>query len=311
MDADRIAEEFDLGRARRLSDGPVARGKQGVVWRLETTEGRWAVKVVHGAVGEDQVAACATFQDAAAGAGVPTPAVRRTTAGGVVADLAGSPVRVYSWVDLLAPDPMLDPELVGVAVAGIHRVAPPATGPVGAWHADPVGAARWDDVVARLSGAGAPFAPELVRLRVELVALESWIEPATDLVTCHRDLWADNVLPVAGGGVCVIDWDDCGPAAREQELACVLFEFARSDPGRARALVSAYEAADGPARVTRRGDFSMLVAQLGHIVEIGCRDWLTPHERSPSRADAEAWVRETLDDPHTRARLDALLVAVG
>ena len=30
-------------------------------------------------------------------------------------------------------------------------------------------------------------------------------EPPRDLATCHRDLWADNVLPTQGGGLCVID----------------------------------------------------------------------------------------------------------
>ena len=37
MDAGDLAEQFALGRAVKLSDGPVARGKQGLVWRLDTT----------------------------------------------------------------------------------------------------------------------------------------------------------------------------------------------------------------------------------------------------------------------------------
>jgi thiamine kinase-like enzyme len=118
------------------------------------------------------------------------------------------------------------------------------------------------------------------------------------------------VLPTATGGVCVIDWENSGPADPTQELGCVLFEFARNDPDRARALMGAYRAAGGPASVTRRGDFSMLIAQLGHITEIAARDWLQPNPRSPERADAEAWVREVLDEPHTRDVLDELLDAV-
>ena len=91
----------------------------------------------------------------------------------------------------------------------------------------------------------------------------------------------------------------------------MLFEFGRSDPGRARALVSAYTAAGGPATVDRPGHFSMLIAQLGHIVEAAATDWLEPNARNPDRAGSEAWIRETLDDPHTRERLTALLRAVG
>jgi len=110
--------------------------------------------------------------------------------------------------------------------------------------------------------------------------------------------------------VCVIDWENTGPADPSHELACVLFEFARSDPGRARELISAYRDAGGPATVTRRGHFSMLIAQLGHITETAATDWLQPNRRSPNRADSAAWISEVLDEPHTRQLLDTLLQAV-
>jgi Ser/Thr protein kinase RdoA (MazF antagonist) len=131
------------------------------------------------------------------------------------------------------------------------------------------------------------------------------------LQTCHRDLWADNVLPTALGGVCVIDWENSGPADPSQELACVLFEFGRSEPSRARALMSAYAAAGGPATVVRPGHFSMLIAQLGHIAQMAAMDWLEPNVRNPDRAGAVAWIGEILDEPHTREVLGALLDVVS
>jgi Ser/Thr protein kinase RdoA (MazF antagonist) len=310
VDAGQLAEVFDLGAAARLSDGPVARGKQGEIWRLETTEGRWAVKVAFDEVTEAEVEPAAAFQEAARAAGVPTPAVRRTTEGTVLASLTtGAPVRVFEWVDLGEPDLHLDPGVVGAAVAAAHLVAPPAVGPVEPWYAEPVGAERWDDLVRDLRAAGAPFADRLAALGDDLVALEAWLEPPATLRTCHRDLWADNVLPTRQGGICLIDWDNSGPADPTQELACVLFEFGRNDAGRTRALVDAYREAGGPGLLDRRGDFSMLIAQLGHITETGGRDWLRPNRRSPTRAHAEAWVTEVLEDPHTPEGLDALLAA--
>jgi hypothetical protein len=90
----------------------------------------------------------------------------------------------------------------------------------------------------------------------------------------------------------------------------VLFEFARGDSGRARALIDAYQKAGGPATVSRRGHFSMLIAQLGHITEAAADDWLKPNTRSPNRADAAGWIGEVLDEPHTRQLLDDLLAAV-
>lgn len=311
VDAAELTERFGLGRAPTLSGGPVARGRQGEVWRLQTADGRWAVKVPFHESGEDQVRASTEFQEAACAAGVPAPRVRRATDGCVFARVSGRQVRVYEWVDLVEPDPTMDPVLVGTAVAAIHQVSISAVGPLDPWYAAPVGASGWDRLVERLREAGAPFAGRLAALRDELVALESWLEPPATLQTCHRDLWADNVLPTAQGGVCVIDWENSGPADPGQELACVLFEFGRSDPGRAWALMSAYAAAGGPATVARPGHFSMLIAQLGHIAEIAANDWLEPNVRNPDRSGAAAWIGEVLDEPHTRHVLDALLNAVS
>jgi aminoglycoside phosphotransferase (APT) family kinase protein len=231
VDAVDLARRFGLGEAARLSDGPVARGKQGLVWRLDTAEGSWAVKVPFLQSCEDEVRSATAFQEAAYAAGVPTPQVRRTTEGCVFATLEGRQVRVYEWVDLRAPDARLDPDQVGAVVAAIHRVSATDPSPLDPWYHEPIGAGRWDHLVGQLLEGGAPFAGRLADLRDELVALESWIEPPEMLQTCHRDLWADNVLPTADGGVCVIDWENSGPADPCQELGCVLFEFGRADPG--------------------------------------------------------------------------------
>ncbi len=309
VNAAELADTFALGPAAKLSDGPVARGKQGHVWRLDTAAGRWAVKVPFHQSREDEVRTATAFQEAARAAGVPAPQVRRTTAGSVFATLEGRQVRVYEWVDLHGPDPMLDPAVVGAVVAAIHRVGGSDIRPLDPWYHEPIGADRWDHLVEQLAKAGAPFARRLAELRDELVALEAWIEPPQVLRTCHRDLWADNILPTADGGVCVIDWENSGPADPSQELGCVLFEFARADPGRARALAAAYRNAGGPGTVDRRGHFSMLIAQLGHITEIAAADWLKPNPRSPSRADSAAWIGEVLDEPHTREVLESILRA--
>src|SRR5262249_21667144 len=204
MDAADLARRFGLGRAARLSDGPVARGKQGLVWRLDTADGRWAVKVPFEQSSEDEVRLSTAFQEAAYAVGVPTPQVRRTTGGHVFAAFEDRQVRVYEWVDLRARDTMLDPDLVGAVVAAMHRASAPDPAPLDPWYHEPIGAGRWDDLVEQLRAAGAPFARQLAELRDELVALEAWIRPPERVLTWHRDLWADNILPTADGGVCVI-----------------------------------------------------------------------------------------------------------
>jgi aminoglycoside phosphotransferase (APT) family kinase protein len=310
VDAANIARRFDLGPHGRLSDGPVARGKQGVIWRLDTSDGRWAVKVPFRESSEDDVRLPTAVHEAAHAAGVPTPAVRRTDDGSVWAPVDGVQVRVYEWVDLGEPDPLVDPAAVGAVVAAVHQVRVAEPGPLDAWSQEPVGAERWDALIGDLDAAGAPFAGQLADLRDQLVGLEEWIAPPREVGICHRDLWADNLLATPAGDLCVIDWDNSGAGDPSQELGCALFEFGRTDPGRARALTHAYRDAGGPGRVTTRGDFTMLIAQLGHITEIAARDWLEPSPRSPERSDSVAWVSEVLDDPHTRERLLQLLAWV-
>jgi hypothetical protein len=193
VDAAEVAGRFGLGRVVKLSGGPVARGRQGEVWRLETADACWAVKVAFHESDEHRVRASTKFQEAACAAGVPAPSVRRTTDGCVFARVGDRQVRVYQWVDLDKPDPRLDPVLVGAAVATIHRVFVPAEGPVDPWYVVPVGAGGWDRLAERLRVAAAPFAGRLAALRDELVALESWLESPAAPQTCNRDLWADNV----------------------------------------------------------------------------------------------------------------------
>ena len=108
------------------------------MWRLDTADGRWAVKASFHRSSEDEVRLATAFQEAACAAGVPAPRVRRTTEGRVFATLEGRQVRVYEWVDLRAPDAMLDLDRGGAVVAAIHRTSAAEAGPL-----DRAGSAAW------------------------------------------------------------------------------------------------------------------------------------------------------------------------
>ncbi len=308
--SDDIARRYDLGRDAVLSDKPVARGKQGEIWHLDTSLGSWAVKRSFRPLQEWEIAAAAAFEEAVAASGVRVPRVIRTIDGELLAGVGGDQIRVFEWVDLLPPDITADPLLVGAVVAGIHRVRRTMGDLPDSWYTEAVGADRWDALIPDLNRAEAPFADALAQARNELVELEQWIEPPRRLQTCHRDLWADNLRSTPAGGMCVIDWEGAGLADPSQELACVLFEFASGDAVRVRALYRAYVDAGGPGRVDDQGCFSMLIAQLGHIAEAACRQWLEPTPRS-SRADSAASFAEFVDRPHDRAVLGHILDAVG
>jgi Ser/Thr protein kinase RdoA (MazF antagonist) len=308
-DAKRIADLYGLGADAALS-GPVARGEVGQVWRLTTSLGTWAVKEPFERPSADEANDDAAFQDAAFASGVSMPKVVRTTSGEVLAELESATVRIYEWVDLQRRDATLDPAAVGRVVAAIHRVNYMGSNPVDPWYTDPIGAERWDDLISQLTAAGAEFAEPLARQRDELVALEELLEWPSSLQTCHRDLFADNVLRTPSGAVCVIDWENSGLADPSQELCLVLFEFGRGVPHRARALNDAYIDAGGPGRIERPGNFSMVIAQIAHIGEVSCARWLAPSRRA-ERQHNGGRVDEFLTDGITRRMIDGLVAAVS
>ena len=196
---------------------------------------------------------------------------------------------------------------LGQLVAGLHRVDFAGAIGVDPWYTEPVGAARWSELVSALRARHAPFADELDALLPELVAMEAYLGgPPRELRTCHRDLWADNVRRTRDGSLCVFDFDNAGLADPSQELALILVEYGTADPRRAGVIRAAYAEAGGPGRVEDPTDFAMPIAQLSHILAEGCRRWLTA-TTDAERADNEGWVREFVDRPLTRTVIEALL----
>jgi aminoglycoside phosphotransferase (APT) family kinase protein len=304
-----ILAAFDLGSRGRLSDGPVASGRLGSIWRLDTALGSWAVKEVNDTEADvlTEILEGAMFQEAAQAAGVPTPGVRRTRSGEVIATVADTRVRLHAWVDLHPPALDLDPGELGRLVAVLHRVEFAGTVGTDPWYEAPVGEDRWRELVRALGARQAPFTDELDALVPELVGLEALPRARPrELRTCHRDLWADNLRGTETGSLCVFDFDNAGLADPSQELALLFVEFAGEDGARARAIQGAYAEAGGPGGIEGPGDFAMVIAQLAHIVEEACRRWLAS-TTDADRADNEAWVREFLDRPLTRDGIERLL----
>jgi Ser/Thr protein kinase RdoA (MazF antagonist) len=239
---------------------------------------------------------------------MPAPTVVRTTDGSVLAEVEGRQFRVLSWVDVRPADVTLDVARVGRLVAALHQLGAPGEGEgaVDPWYTQPVGPDGWDDLVIRLASAGSPLAADVAGLRDELCRNEELLEPPRALRPLHLDLWADNVRATPTGDLCVLDWDNSGLGDPRQELAVVLFEFTSWSPARTRGLYSAYVDAVGPARITRAEDFSMAVAQLGHILQWQCQNWLSAGTPA-GRQHAEAAVREYVERPLTRTVVDRMV----
>ena len=254
----------------------VARGEQGRVWRLDTDAGAFAIKeLVIRQLPADVVADVAHQEAVLAIGAVPMPRPIRTVVGRVLVDVAGYQVRAYEWVDLLATDTGLDPVMIGATLAAIHQVHHAPARPLIGWYTEPVGALRWTQLLNDAKAAAAPFADALATEITELMRLEALIEPPTNLQSCHRDLWADNILPTPIGGVCVIDWENCGLEDPAHELPMAMIDFAFGDQRRLADLYLSYVAAGGPGRVTGYGSFTMVIAQFSHFWESAITAYLS------------------------------------
>ena len=113
--------------------------------------------------------------------------------------------------------------------------------------------------VGGVEGSGCAIRRCLGQRDRELLRLETLLEPPTNLQSCHRDLWADNMLPTPTGGLCVIDWENCGLADPAQELPMAMIDFGLGDQRRIAELYLAYLDAGGPGsdqrlRLVHHGD---------------------------------------------------------
>jgi aminoglycoside phosphotransferase (APT) family kinase protein len=251
------------------------------------------------------------YQEAVLATGrVRMPRPIRTADGQVLVDVAEHQVRAYEWVDVLSMDPNLDPSLVGGTLAAIHRVHYAPARPLIGWYTDPVGAPRWTELLQDSKAAGAPFAEALDAEISELLRLEALIEPPTNLQNCHRDLWADNILPTPTGEVCVIDWENCGLADPAQELPMAMIDFASGDHRRSVELYASYVAAGGPARVSGYGSFTMVIAQFGHFWEAAVTAYLATDALEDQAHNLDR-IAELLNPPLRVVQLEEMLDAVA
>jgi Ser/Thr protein kinase RdoA (MazF antagonist) len=304
-----VAEAFGLG-AVEAAPVVAARGRQGRVWRVNTRRGCFAVKELLVGLTEDEVRVDVALQSTMVNRGVPAPQPLRTASGAVLVTVGDLQFRAYTWVDLFEPRRDLDPETIGTLMATLHRDPLPAE-PSAAdyWYTEPVPALEWREASERLAVAGAPFAAEFAASVPAFLRLQEVFRPSRRTQLCHRDLWADNVRLASEGGLCVIDWDNCGAAEPAQELAMPLVEFCYDDGDRAAGLYRAYRRAGGPGRLVDPSDFTMVLAQFGHFAITAARQWVQATDET-SQGRAEAWFREGWEQPLGRPQIERLLKAV-
>jgi Ser/Thr protein kinase RdoA (MazF antagonist) len=290
----------------------VARGEQGRVWRLDTAEGPLAIKELLIRQTPADAAADVAYQEAVLKVGtVPMPRPVRAATGDVLLEIDDAQIRAYEWVDLLPMDTGLDAAVVGETVAAIHRTPFAGARPLHPWYTDRVGEPRWTELLHASRAAAAPFAEALAAEIPDLLRLEAVMAAPADLHACHRDLWADNILPTAGSGVCVIDWENCGLEDPAQEIPMILVDFGAGDQRRVAELYQAYLEAGGPARVRGRGSFTMVIAQFGHFWELAIVRYLSPTSTPDEKGRCLSRLAALIDTPFRIGDVDDLLDSIA
>jgi len=309
MDAQSVADAFDLGHAASLSS-PVARGELGEIRRLETDRGTFAVKRRLDGGPAEETETSTEYHRVCRETGIPTPEPLRARRGGFTAEIGGERVRVYSWAELADPDPTLDPVAVGTLVARLHQVRHPwPASRIDPWFEAPIGREAWECVLEASRAAGAPYAERLQELLPALLEIEQILTPMRPIQTCHLDLWADN-LRWSDGRPFVIDFDNAGPGDPSREIAMVIYEFGRDDAVRRRTLYDAYLAAGGPGRIRDRADLGLAVAELHHIGHRHLTMWVAPRDPE-ARPRSLAGIEEFLAEPLLLSDVDALVEALA
>lgn len=271
-----------------------ARGELGLIWRLETPTGRWAVKeLLHP---EDETGGDLNFQLAALEADVPMPRPRSTPSGDAIAPLpGGQQVRVYEWVDI-DPNARCPPARAGELLAAIHSIRHPA-GPSHPFYREPPRPSEWDELKHLCdSHLGAPthdwaghLAPFLSELRETSETLPRPDQVTGHLTRCHLDYYPDNVLVDLSGRALVIDWENSAAADPQQEVPLSAADFMAVAPeelGLAPAVdfVEGYRRSGGHFQPQALPAFSLAFTVQANIVLLHAR-WAVDLTESDDRRD--------------------------
>jgi Ser/Thr protein kinase RdoA (MazF antagonist) len=235
-----VADAFKLGEpVNELTEAARGWGDHNIVYRLDTTDGQWAIKALQREL-DELVAERFEIELAAFANGVAMPRPVPAGAGGPVAVVAGHPLRCHQWVDGLAKinehTTVSENRLMGELVGHLH-------GLFLSWSThfddDTFGEDEpgWSTLAIEAGRCRSALGPLIKQNLAALQALEvraSRVRRAhrkLPRIGSHRDLNAHNVL-FTGAGLRLIDWEAAGPIFAPWERACYATLWSTRDGGR-------------------------------------------------------------------------------
>jgi Ser/Thr protein kinase RdoA (MazF antagonist) len=291
----------------------------GEIYRVITDHGRYAVKRLFDWNHGDGVADEVAFTARARAAGVYVPMEMRDAAGNVVVTIDGTRSRVYEWCDLgptwtgpVEPTVARD---VGRLTGRLHAMGESTNAAMDPWYTTPPDQDVLSQLALLASGADKPWAKafslELPQFR-DLVRIARGVE-RRELKQCHRDLDPSNVLPTADGHLAVLDWENVGPMAPEQEVGYLLVSWCtdgrHASPAAVVAFIEGYAETTGTRMPITRRTFIVGVNSWLNFLAVQAEAALSAGTMPKHRAFGEQRVQQLLDAPLRIELLDELVVA--
>ena len=219
MIAEEVAAAFGLGEpVAAMTEAARGWGGHNIVYRVDTTDGRWAVKALLREV-DELIRERFEIELAAFDGGLRMPRPVPAIDGSPYAELGETRLRCYEWVDGVAKvneeTSVGESRLMGRLVAELHGMSL-AYSPLLDERREPPDEPTWAWLADAASRQGASWAPTLTE---QVTTLDRLSKQARRLavqqrnmprIASHRDLNAHNVL-FAASGLWLIDWDAAGP----------------------------------------------------------------------------------------------------
>ncbi len=252
--AEAVANAFDLGAPK----GPlvaVERQWAGQAWSLTTDRGRWLVRQLFDWYDGGDRETEAVLAQAAIGAGIKTPPLKRSAAGAIIEPVdtpdGRTCWRVFGWSPFgPMPSVPVDPKLAaaaGAIIGRVHALALPPPRPVGSWLTRRRPEPNWWELQREAVRAAVPWADALAGAIPAIVDVSAIIDPgdpndAAVLTACH---FTPDAFRTAGDDLVVVLWEYAGAMPPRWDLGHALAHWSAGvedevNAPAAQALLDAY-----------------------------------------------------------------------
>jgi hypothetical protein len=321
--AEAVAKAFDLGTPK----GPlvaVERQWAGQAWSLTTDRGPWLLRQLFDWYDGGDRETEAVLAEAAIGAGIKTPPLKRSTTGAIIQPIdtpnGRTCWRVFGWSPL-GPLPSVPVDAKFAAAAGsiigrVHALDLPPPRPVGSWLTRRRPEPEWWDLQREAARAEVSWADALAGAIPAIAEVSAIVDPGDPndvavLTACH---FTPDAFRTAGDDLVVVLWEHAGAMPPRWDLGHALARWSAGvgtedvNAPAAQALLDAY-IREVPGVTVGEIDLGIFSADISAALNwTATRVHIALHAEDAARREvAEREVPELLATPPSTRRYERIL----